>query len=75
MLKTPLFVITTLLLQTSCVNTKGTLVAEEDLVFKRKKLFSGRLKDVPVHARNYKSTLKFKTKIELSITVVSVDNQ
>lgn len=75
MLKTPLFVITTLLLLTSCVNTKGTFVAEEDLLFKRKKLFSGRLKDVPVRAGNYKATLKFKTKKKLKLILNGEDKK
>ncbi len=75
MLKTPLFILTTLLLLTSCVNTKGTFLAHEGLVFKKKKLFSSRLKDVPVSAGSYQATFKFKTKKKLKLILNGEDKK
>lgn len=75
MLKKSLFVILTTLLFTSCVNTKGTFVAKENLVFKKKKIFSSRTKDVHVSAGKYKATLKFKTKKKLKLILNGVDNK
>lgn len=75
MLKTPLFVVTALLLFTSCVNTKGTFIANENLIFKKKKLFSSRLKDVPVKVGQYQATLKFKTKKKLKLYLNDKDSK
>ena len=75
MMKTPLFILTTLLFLTSCVNTKGTFIAHEGLVFKKKKLFSSRLKDVHVGAGSYEATLKFKTKKKLSLILNGEDKK